>query len=69
MRLFGSAFAGIGLRSTTLAGYSASCITRRADNLSLREAAVVALAFNVAMVVVAIVSIVRTVPAWRKESA
>jgi DHA2 family multidrug resistance protein-like MFS transporter len=41
----------------------------RADNLALREAALVALAFNVAMVVVAIVSIVLTVPAGRKQSA
>ena len=41
----------------------------RADNLALREAALVALAFNVAMVIVAIVSIVLTVPAGRKRSA
>jgi MFS transporter, DHA2 family, multidrug resistance protein len=41
----------------------------RADNLALREAALVALAFNVVMVVVAIVSIVLTVPAGRKQSA
>jgi MFS transporter, DHA2 family, multidrug resistance protein len=41
----------------------------RADNLALREAALVALAFNVMMVVVAIVSIFLTVPATRKQSA
>jgi DHA2 family multidrug resistance protein-like MFS transporter len=38
----------------------------RADNLALREAALVALGFNFMMVVVAIVSIVLTVPAGRK---
>ena len=40
----------------------------RTDNLALREAALVALAFNLVMVVIAIVSIVLTVPAGRKQS-
>jgi len=39
----------------------------RAGNLTLREAALVALAFKVMMVVVAIVSIMLTVPAGRKQ--
>jgi len=41
----------------------------RADNLAQREAALVALAFNAMMVIVAIVSIALTVPAGRKQSA
>jgi DHA2 family multidrug resistance protein-like MFS transporter len=40
----------------------------RADNLALREAAIVALSFNVLMVVVATVSIVLTVPAANQST-
>jgi DHA2 family multidrug resistance protein-like MFS transporter len=40
----------------------------RADNLALREAALVALAFNFMMVVVAIVSIAIAIPAGRGQS-
>ena len=41
----------------------------RQDNLAVREAAVVALGFNVLMVVLAAVSIVLTVPPGKKVQA
>lgn len=61
---------------TALAGDSGSVrwlegvitFTGRQDNLAVREAAFVALGFNVLMVVAAIVSIVLTVPRGRKTN-
>jgi DHA2 family multidrug resistance protein-like MFS transporter len=41
----------------------------RQDNLSVREAAIVALGFNVLMVVMAIISIMLTVPKGTKAQA
>jgi DHA2 family multidrug resistance protein-like MFS transporter len=62
---------------TALSGNSASVnwldgvitFVGRQDNLSVREAAIVALGFNVLMVVMAIISIMLTVPKGTKAQA
>lgn len=38
----------------------------RADNLAVREAAIMALGFNLLMIIVAIISIVLTIPKQKK---
>jgi DHA2 family multidrug resistance protein-like MFS transporter len=43
--------------------------TGRQDNVQVRQAALIALAFNLLMVVAAIVSIMLTVPAGRRAEA
>jgi DHA2 family multidrug resistance protein-like MFS transporter len=64
----GAIFTALGASSTGIRWLEAVITFEgRQDNLAIREAAMVALGFNLLMVVVAIASIMLTIPAGRRE--